>query len=133
MRFVIDASVALSFLLRDENDAEAARLLACVRRASIIAPAIWRAEVLNGLLNAQRRKRIDMAGISEGITLIDSLDVEIDLRTIDLFTIHQVATRHRLTVYDALYLDLAAREGVGLATHDVDLKRAAKAANITII
>ena len=133
MRFVIDASVALSFLLRDENDAEAARLLACVRRASIIAPAIWRAEVLNGLLNAQRRKRIDMAGISEGITLIDSLDVEIDLRMIDLFTIHQVATRHRLTVYDALYLDLAAREGVGLATHDVDLKRAAKAANITII
>ena len=133
MKFVLDASVALTFVLRDEDDAEAARLLSSVRRATIIAPLIWRAEVLNGLVNAQRRKRIDVAGIQQGIALIDGLDVEIDLQSIDLSAIYQLATRHRLTVYDALYLDLAAREGVGLATHGDDLKRAAKAANVTII
>ncbi|MGI9024755.1 MAG: type II toxin-antitoxin system VapC family toxin [Burkholderiaceae bacterium] len=130
---MLDASVALTFVLRDEDDDAAARLLSSVRRATIIAPMIWRAEVLNGLLNAQRRKRIDAAGIQQGIALIDGLDVEVDLRPIDLSAIHQLATRYRLTVYDALYLDLAAREGVGLATHDDDLKRAAKAANVTII
>ena len=133
MRFVLDASVALTFVLRDEHDDEASRLLVSIRRATIIAPAIWPAEVLNGLLNAQRRKRIDSAGIKQGIALIDGLDVEIDFQPIDLSAICQLATRHRLTVYDALYLDLAAREGVGLATHDDDLKRAARAANVTII
>jgi predicted nucleic acid-binding protein len=133
MRFVLDASVALTFVLRDEHDDDASRLLASIRRATIIAPAIWRAEVGNGLLNARRRKRIDAAGIAQAIELIDGLDVEIDLRTIDLSAIHRLATLHRLTVYDALYLDLAAREGVGLATHDDDLKRAARVAHVMII
>ena len=133
MRFVLDSSVALTFVLRDEHDAAAKLLLVGIRRATIIAPAIWRAEVLNGLLNAQRRKRIDAAGIAQGIALIDSLDVEIDLQPIDLPAIHRLATRYRLTVYDALYLDLAAREGVGLATHDDDMKRAAKGANVMLV
>ncbi len=56
-----------------------------------------------------------------------------NLRPMDSAEIHQLAARHRLTVYDALYLDLAAREGIGLATHDDELKRAARAANVTII
>ena len=114
MRYVLDASVALTFVLRDEHDDAAAEFLAGIRRASIVAPVIWRAEVLNGLVNAQRRKRIDTEGIEEGIALIDGLDVEIDLSPIDLLAMYMLAARYRLTVYDALYLDLAAREGVRL-------------------
>ena len=37
-----------------------------------------------------------------------------------------LARRHRLTVYDAAYLELAQREGVQLATLDETLERAAR-------
>lgn len=37
-----------------------------------------------------------------------------------------LARAHRLTTYDAAYLELAVREGLPLATQDTDLKRAAK-------
>ena len=133
MRYVLDASMTLTFVLRDEHDDTAAQLLASIRRASISAPVIWRAEVLNGLVNAQKRKRIDKEGIAKGIALIDGLGVEIDSRTIDLLAIYELSTRHRLTVYDALYLDLAARENSLLATKDDALRRAAKAANVMSI
>ena len=133
MRYVLDASVALTFVLRDEHDDTAGAFLTSIRHAVIVAPVIWRAEVLNGLVNAQRRQRIDAKGIKEGIALIDGLGVELDLLPIDLPAIYALAVRYRLCVYDALYLDLAAREGVRLATNDDDLKRAAKAANVMVV
>ena len=133
MRYVLDASVALTFVLRDEHDDAAGAFLTSIRHAVIVAPVIWRAEVLNGLVNAQRRQRIDAKGIKEGIALIDGLGVELDLLPIDLPAIYALAVRYRLCVYDALYLDLAAREGVRLATNDDDLKRAAKAANVMVV
>ena len=44
-----------------------------------------------------------------------------------------LARQHRLTVYDASYLELAQREGVPLATLDGDLKGAAKAVRISLL
>jgi len=35
-----------------------------------------------------------------------------------------LARTHQLTVYGAIYLDLAARRGIALATHDQELRRA---------
>ncbi len=41
------------------------------------------------------------------------------------FTTMRLADRHKLTLYDAAYLELAQRLGLPLATLDEDLRRAA--------
>jgi predicted nucleic acid-binding protein len=44
-----------------------------------------------------------------------------------------LARRHRLTVYDAAYLELAQREAVPLATLDEELATAARAEQVALI
>ena len=44
-----------------------------------------------------------------------------------------LARRHRLTVYDAAYLELAQREGVPLATLDGHLAAAATAEGVPVL
>ena len=58
MRYALDASTALSFVLDDERDDTATFMLSTLKHASVIVPVIWRYEVANGLINAVRRKRL---------------------------------------------------------------------------
>jgi predicted nucleic acid-binding protein len=44
-----------------------------------------------------------------------------------------LARRHKLTAYDAAYLELALREGLALATLDAALIQAAKAEGVELI
>ncbi len=44
-----------------------------------------------------------------------------------------LARRHRLTFYDAAYLELAQREGLALATLDNELANAARAEDVQLI
>ena len=48
-------------------------------------------------------------------------------------TLFSLAKRHRLTFYDAAYLELAQREGIALATLDQALSRAATAEGVPLI
>jgi predicted nucleic acid-binding protein len=40
---------------------------------------------------------------------------------------------HRLTSYDAIYLDLAIRRGLPLATLDADLRKVAKKLGVSLL
>ena len=60
MAFVIDASVALCWGLRDEDHPVASFALTLAESESIFAPAIWWFEVRNILIQNERRKRIDV-------------------------------------------------------------------------
>jgi predicted nucleic acid-binding protein len=44
-----------------------------------------------------------------------------------------LARRHRVTVYDAAYLELALREGLPLATLDAALADAARAEGVALL
>jgi predicted nucleic acid-binding protein len=46
--------------------------------------------------------------------------------------VFSLARRHRLTFYDAAYLELAKREGLTLATFDNELIAAAKAERVPL-
>lgn len=57
--FVVDASLALAWCFEDEASPLANTLLERLRQGdSIVVPAHWPAEISNGLLVAQRTKRI---------------------------------------------------------------------------
>jgi predicted nucleic acid-binding protein len=45
----------------------------------------------------------------------------------------RLAERHRLTLYDAAYLELALRRGLPLATLDKDLRAAASAEKVQLL
>jgi predicted nucleic acid-binding protein len=132
---VIDGSTALGFLMSDEQAPEAmAALDALDSGVPAFVPAHWRLEVANGLVMAERRKRLTQADATEALQAVFSLPVEIDGETgrhVAGETIG-LARQYGLTVYDAAYLELAMRHGATLATSDTRLAKAARAAGVTV-
>jgi predicted nucleic acid-binding protein len=133
MRYVLDASTALSFVLDDERDDTADFMLSTLRRASVLVPVIWRYEVANGLINAVRRRRLDEPGLDEALALLDRLDIEHDADPPALAGALRFARAHALTAYDALYLLLARREGLALISRDADMVRAAQENGVRVM
>ena len=132
---VIDASVALSWFLQDEQSPASDRLFALVAEEGAVVPSLWRLEIANALQVAVRRNRIDRAYRDGTIQRAGRLPIEVDPET-DTHawtrTLH-LSERHDITVYDAAYLELALRRGVRLATRDRDLARAAINSGVTVL
>jgi predicted nucleic acid-binding protein len=131
--FVLDGSTTLAALLPDERTVAAFEILArASRNGEAMAPAIWPFEVANGLLQAERRGRITERFRRERLQDLAQLSVEIDAGATALAwsAVSKLAERHRLTVYDAAYLELAIRLGLPLATCDRDLRSAANREDI---
>lgn len=134
--FVIDASVALSWCFEDEAATGPDAVLELLRRGRAVAPAIWALEVANGLRSAERRGRIDEREIPALTGLLNALPIDLE-EAIPLEDatgrLLQTARAHGLSVYDATYLDLAARRGLPLATADDQLARASVAAGVELM
>jgi predicted nucleic acid-binding protein len=126
--FVVDASVALAWLLQDESTAAARALLDRSIDQGALAPALWPIEMANALLVAERRKRISAAERREALGQLALMPVTIEPAPgIDaLEAISEVARDQRLSVYDALYLTLARSRSLPLATFDRALLTAAR-------
>ena len=126
--YVVDPSVALSWLLPDETNAAATAVRQAVEEgAEAWIPVHWWLEIGNGLLMAERRGRIKAEQVSQALSLIDSIPFEEDEETAEQISGRTVALarKHGLTIYDAAYLELAQRRGAVLATFDEQLLKAA--------
>jgi predicted nucleic acid-binding protein len=134
--FVVDASVALAWCFEDESSTLAEGLLERLRRGDqVVAPAHWPTEILNGLLVAERRKRI---GHGQPALFWDELmrlpiEVEPALTAVQAKTVLALSEKHGLTVYDAAYLELAQRRQLPLGTLDEDLHAAAQREGLTLL
>ena len=126
MPFVLDASVAACWAFEDEDHPSAALALERVREDDVLVPAIWWFEVRNLLIVNERRGRITEGDTAAFLRALSRLSIATD-RSPDEGVVLTLARRHRLTVYDASYLELSLREGLPLATLDRDLARAARA------
>jgi predicted nucleic acid-binding protein len=135
--FVLDASVALGWALPDEGRAAPAfEVLASLANGVPAAvPAHWQAEVGNGLLMALRRGRLGPDHLPLILAQLSTLPVAVDdVGARDAWAeplARALATG--LTLYDALYLELAERRGVPLATFDAALRHAALAAGVAVL
>ena len=133
--YVIDPSVALGWLLPDETNERAGAVRRALEAgAEAWIPLHWWLEVANGLLMAERRKRITSDGVVQAISLVNSLPFEQDEETAEQIPTRtiELARKHALTIYDAAYLELALRRGAILATFDAQLLKAAAAEQIAI-
>ncbi|HXZ16954.1 MAG TPA: type II toxin-antitoxin system VapC family toxin, partial [Roseiarcus sp.] len=92
----------------------------------------WWFEVRNTLIVNERRGRLSEGDTAIFLRELSRFGVVID-RSPQETAILTVARTHRLTVYDASYLELAQREAIPLATLDNDLGKAAAALGVALI
>ena len=134
MSFVLDASVALAWLLGDERGPEADVVLGRLTRTRAVVPALWISEVANGLLAAERRGRIAEPEAVLAIELLDGLPIEVVAESRQsLARIRRLGADLGLTAYGATYLDLAVMAKLPLATLDDDLRRAARSRRVRLV
>ena len=132
MALVIDASATLPWFLEDERTAFTEDLLKSLASVEYWAPAIWCLELPNGLLVAERKRRISPARRVEALDQVSRLRIRIDLEKPNIKAISALAERRGLTTFDASYLELALRQGFGLVTLDSDLAASAAAEQVPV-
>jgi predicted nucleic acid-binding protein len=133
MDWVIDSSIALAWALPDEASKEAERFLSRISIRSILwVPALWWYEMANALLMAERRKRLTEAERISLMELYRKLPIRTDM-VLDpdrMWHFHALAIGYNLSAYDAAYLELAQRRGLGLV--DRPLRLAAQRAGVKV-
>jgi len=133
MAIVIDASVTMAWCFEDEATSGAEAVLDRLADEGVIVPVLWRLEVANVLLVAERRRRISEAQASRFVDVLSRLPVDVDPTPPDVAAVLDLARRHALSSYDSAYLALAERLGLPLATIDVRLATAARAAGVPVL
>jgi len=134
MPFVLDASAALAWHFEDEQPAaEAISERSYVDTA--VVPQHWLLEVTSAMLRGERRQRSSPAASAAFVRRLMALDLEVEPVDAELvFTaVVPLARAHRLTVYDAAYLEVAQRRGLPLATLDKGLSQAAESVQVEVI
>ena len=127
---VVDASVSAAWFLPDEATELTEAALQATATMDIWVPALWLLEIGNLLLSAQRRKRIDDAKRRELVSAAAALRLRVDREPVSMVDLDALAAHHRLTAYDAAYLELALRRRLPLATLDTALLAALPGAGI---
>jgi len=132
MALVLDSSISLAWFFPDERTGFTDAALELAAQEECWVPALWRLEFPNALLAAERKRRLTRAERLQVLDEAARLNVRVDLHAHELRAISALAERHRLTTYDAAYLELAARLDSALITLDRNLAAAASAAGVTV-
>ena len=135
MSLVLDSSVTLAWVYSDETSMGVTHVLQLVNSNGAWVPSLWRLEVANILEMGVRRGRHDTAFRDATLADLSLLPVSIDQETEKHAwgaTLH-LAERHRLTLYDAAYLELAQRRSLPLASLDAELRAAAKREDVALL
>lgn len=132
MPVVLDASVAASWHFPNEVEPVAERALSLIQSDGAIVPAHWWFEIRNTFLIGERRGRLTPHLTREAIAMIERLPIEYRPLSRGM-QILELARQHRLTFYDAVYLDMAKTSGALLATLDQELVAAAKREKIALV
>ncbi len=131
--FVADSSVGVAWAVESQSSEATEHLLNEVNSgAPFVVPALWPFEVANSLLVLARRKRIEPEQYARARHALSLLTPTIDEEgtRAALGLISELAERHKLSVYDATYLELAIRKALPLASRDAALNKAARLAGL---
>ena len=126
--FVVDCSIAMAWLFHDEATPKTTALLNRLAIDTALVPAWWFIEITNVLAMAERKGRITPPQSDAFIADLSKLGIERDDEAPDrAFTnLLSLCRAHRLTSYHAIYLELAIRRSLPLATLDDDLRKTGK-------
>lgn len=136
-RFALDASVALAWFVDRQAPPYATavkqRLLAGDRA---VVPSVWRLEVANGFVMAERRGILtasDIAPALQNLEIVIAQSIEESARPVPMRHVIASARQFQLTASDAEYLDTARLQQLPLATLDRKLEQAATQAGVQLV
>ena len=132
---ILDCSMTMAWCFADESTPATVRIQDRLASEAALVPAHWFLEVANVLAMAEKRKRISPADALQFVQLLSVLDIQVDeeasRRAFD--HILPLCRSHKLTSYDAAYLDLVFRRQVPLASLDDALRRAATSLGMQVL
>lgn len=134
-QFVIDNSIVMTWCFEDETNVYADAVLNYLSQATAIVPSIWTLEVVNVLLVAERRQRLNQTASARFLGLISNLPIKVeqDLLEKRMGELLALGRANQLSSYDAAYLELAMRYGVPIASLDQKLIDAAHNVSVPIL
>ena len=120
MAFVLDCSVTMAWIFPDEATEATDRVRDSLVEGRAFVPSLWAVEVGNVLLVATRRGRVRVDEWPAIRANLEALPIEIDPVTTSRVwgASLDLAQTHRISVYDAMYLELAVRLQLPLASLD---------------
>lgn len=131
---VVDCSVTMPWLLKNDSTGYALKALQALPARPAVVPRLWFLEVANVLLVFERRKRVTRAESERFTDLLLELPVEVDDSVYHrVFNkVIGLAREQVISLYDAVYLELAMRKDLPLATLDKGLAKAARAVGVDL-
>jgi len=136
-RFVLDNTVTMAWCFAEEATELTETLLRRLTDLtdSALVPTLWLYEVANVTELAVRRRRITEERAQAFLESLADLPIEIEHPILpEMFTsVRSLASQHKLTAYDASYLDLAIRHDLPIASLDSALVKAAGAAGVGLV
>ena len=135
MSLVLDTSATLAWVYSEETTAAVVEVFARLNERGAWVPGFWKLEVANILGMGARRGRHDVTFRDATLADLALLPIAVDPETERHAwgATARLADRHKLTVYDAAYLELAQRRGLPLATLDGELRKAAVTEGVVLL
>jgi len=132
---VLDASIAIAWAVPDEDEPLADTVMGLVGSEGAVVPVLWFWETANIVLVKLRRGKLEEAEVETILRSFRRLPIAHDPDvTPQVFAdAFALARKHRLTTYDAAYLELALRRGLPLASLDGALLAAARAEGLATV
>ena len=133
MAFVLDNSVVCGWLLQAQATEYSESVSRLMAKERAIAPALLTWEYTNVLRTACKRGRLTAQDAQQAIAWLKRLPIDTDTSAPDAGMLLSLALRHDLSSYDAVYLELALRLQLPIATADSDLASAARVAGVGVV
>ena len=134
--FVLDNSVTMRWCFEETSNAYAEDVLERMAAGeAAIVPVLWRYELGAVLAKAERKGTVTAQKAADFVAATRFLNITIDHDGIDQVQteVYRLAVAWRLTGYDAVYLELALRKNLPLATLDQELAQACHAAGGAVL
>jgi hypothetical protein len=128
MPVVVHAAVSVEWAMPGA-DGYAAAVLVAVEREGLRVPEPWPSQVADGLAAASATEARAL------MALLGRLTIEVEAAVSPVVAIREglaAAQRYGLPAGEAAYIELAAREGLRLATREPAMRRAAERAGVVV-
>jgi predicted nucleic acid-binding protein len=135
-RLVVDASIAMAWVHPAQATPESSALLDLISQGTqVIVPALWPLEMANALLTLEQRKKLTAPERKSALVALQALGfaTDHDMSSLAFSKLSELAGLWALSVYDAAYLELAARLELPLACKDGPLREAARRHGVPVL
>ncbi len=130
--FVLDTSVTLGALFKDEQDAYSLAVLQTLSDALAVVPPLWHLELGNILGRALKAGRISASGLADSWQRLSLLGIAVVPTPDDARLWAERSLEWNLSAYDCCYLELARQQRLPLATKDSALAQAARRVGVGV-